>query len=80
MFAWNCRGLGKSRTVRELTNLARSCRPKVIGLLETKIDKGRLDRTRINLGFKHGLVVDRVGIAWGLALWWVEEMDIHVFN
>lgn len=53
-------------------------KPSIIGLMEIKIDKIRLDIIRCKLGFKHGFVVDRVGIGGGLALWWKEEVDIHI--
>lgn len=61
---WNCRGLGKPRAVCELNDVVRTFNPKIIGLLGTKIDKLRLDFIRCTLGFKHGFVVDRVGIFW----------------
>lgn len=80
MFAWNCRGLCKPRAVRELTYLVSRFKPKVIGLMETKIDKQRLDHIRCSLGFKHGVIVDRIGIAGGIVLWWLEEGDVQILN
>lgn len=78
MMAWNCRGLGKPSAVRELTDLVRSYQPKVIGLLEKKIDKNRLDYIRCKLGFKHGFTVDRIVIAGGIILWWTEDIDVQI--
>lgn len=60
---------GKPRAVRELTDMVRLYKPKVIGLHETKIDKVRLDYIRCRLGFKHGFVVEHVRIGGGLAFW-----------
>lgn len=79
LLSWNCRGLGKPQAVRELTDLVRVHKPRIVGLMETKIDRCRLDAIRQRLGFKFG-VFDREGIAGGLSLWWKEGMDIQVLS
>lgn len=80
IFTWNCQGFSNPRTVRELTSLVRSYKPGIVGLLETKIDKVRLDYMRCRLGFKHGFVVDQFGIGGGLALWWMEDVELEIRN
>lgn len=55
-------------------------KPNVIGFMEPKIDKSRLDYIRCTLGFKHGLVVERVGLSGGMVLWRREEVEIQILN
>ncbi|CAM8923655.1 unnamed protein product [Rhodiola kirilowii] len=80
VFAWNYRGLGQPRAVRELTDLVRTHRPKVVGLLEIKIDGRKLEPIRKRLGLKHGIVVERRGLAGGIALWWAEDIEIRILS
>lgn len=44
----------------------------------TKIDKVRLDFIRCKLGFANGFLVERTGIVGGLALWWKNDVDLHI--
>lgn len=74
ILAWNCRGLGKPRAVRELTELVRLNRRKIVGLFEVKIDSSRVHQIRQRLKFKNGLVIDPRGIAGGLSLWWTKKL------
>lgn len=80
MFVWNCQGLGNPRTIRGLTWMVRQYKPHVIGLMETKSGKVKLDDIRFRLGFKNRFVVDRIEISGGLALWWKEDIDIQILN
>ena len=41
--AWNCRGLGNLRTVRELVEIIRAKDPTVVFLAETLTDDARLE-------------------------------------
>ncbi|CAM8999923.1 unnamed protein product [Rhodiola kirilowii] len=41
---WNYRGIGGDATVRSLADLVRVNRPLVVGLLETKAGKARIER------------------------------------
>ncbi|CAM8895291.1 unnamed protein product [Rhodiola kirilowii] len=76
--SWNCRGLGQPRTVRCLADMVRFHKPQVVGLIETKMDKGRAEVLRRKLGFECGLGVDSNGRSGGLALWWKEEIQLTV--
>ncbi|CAM8897072.1 unnamed protein product [Rhodiola kirilowii] len=78
--AWNCRGLGQPRTIRELADMVGNFRPMVIGLQETKMDGRYLEAVRRRLGFGCGFTVDRKGLAGGLALWWKEDVDLHIIS
>lgn len=56
------------RSVRELNELVRTHRSKIVGLFETKIDTVKVQSIQHRLGFKHGLMIDPRGIVGGLAL------------
>ncbi|CAM8886272.1 unnamed protein product [Rhodiola kirilowii] len=75
---WNCRGLGQPRTVRSLVDMVRSYKPQVVGLIETKLDRSRMEVIRRKMGFDCGLGVDSNGRSGGLGLWWKEELNLTV--
>ncbi|KAL9670161.1 hypothetical protein QQ045_007712 [Rhodiola kirilowii] len=77
---WNYQGICHPRSVRELTETVRICRPALIGLQEIKIDVNRLVAVRRRLWFKHGFQVPRIGLAGGLALWWKEKVTLTVLS
>ncbi|KAL9678785.1 hypothetical protein QQ045_016636 [Rhodiola kirilowii] len=74
----NCRGLGGAATVHALSKLVRVNHPLVVGLLETKARKGRMEWIQNEIGFSNGFVVDSRGRSGGLALWWKEEVTITI--
>ncbi|KAL9674710.1 hypothetical protein QQ045_002909 [Rhodiola kirilowii] len=78
--AWNCRGLGQPRSVRELTESVRLNRPDLVGLQETKIEERSLVLIQKRLGFRNGFVVPRQGLSGGLALWWKEEVTLTILS
>ena len=49
--AWNCRGLGNPGTVQELSRLVREKDPLVLFVVETGLDKARLELLRVRIGF-----------------------------
>ncbi|KAL9690404.1 hypothetical protein QQ045_010802 [Rhodiola kirilowii] len=73
ILSWNCRGMGNPRTIRELRSLIRATNPQVIGLIETKADKKKMERIRVLLGFFGCFVVPAKGASGGLALLWRRE-------
>ena len=56
---WNCRELGNLRTGKELGKLVLVKDPSVVFIVETWIDKARLDRIQHNINFEHKRVVKR---------------------
>ncbi|CAM8967066.1 unnamed protein product [Rhodiola kirilowii] len=78
MFSWNCRGLGRPRTVRTLVDAIRTHRPQIVCLIETKKEKADWNFIKWKLGFCNCFVVDSRGKAGGLAVLWSKEVDINV--
>ena len=48
-------------------------KPKIVLLMETKLNASRMERKRTQLGFDCLFAVDSVGRSRGLALLWMEE-------
>ncbi|XP_030969970.1 uncharacterized protein LOC115990264 [Quercus lobata] len=76
--AWNCRGLGNLRTVRELGEIVRAKDPSLVFLAETLTDEARLEFVQGSLGFDHRWVVPRVGRSGGLVLFWKASVKLTV--
>ncbi|CAM8975473.1 unnamed protein product [Rhodiola kirilowii] len=70
LIGWNCRG-----AVRALKEVLRSCQPRVIGLIETTVNKGRWESLKSQLKFEHCFVVD---VGGGLALLWKEDLEVSI--
>ena len=66
--SWNCQGLGNLRAVLVLHNLVKTHGPKILFLMETKLDVLRMEFVRIKLRFKHCFTVPSLGRSEGLAL------------
>ncbi|CAM8908580.1 unnamed protein product [Rhodiola kirilowii] len=80
ILSWNLRGMGNPRTIRELRSLIRATNPQVIGLIETKADKKKMERIRVLLGFFGCFVVPAKGASGGLALLWRREVDVSIVS
>jgi len=76
--SWNCRGLGNHRRVRELSELVKAKGPKIIFLMETKKKKSYLERLRCRLKFDNLFIVPRRNLSGGLALLWMNDVNLHV--
>lgn len=68
--SWNCRGLGKPRTVRALGDMLRDQKPIFLFLIETISVASKIEELRIKFGFDYCFSVDRVGRSGGLAVLW----------
>lgn len=80
ILSWNCRGLGKPRTVRALNDLVRDRRPEVLFLIETISDNKRIEELRIKFGYSNCFSVDRRGRSGGLALFWNSRWEGKIFG
>ncbi|KAL9671576.1 hypothetical protein QQ045_009146 [Rhodiola kirilowii] len=76
ILSWNCRGLGNPRSVRALSDLVRSSGPHVVGLIETKLQRGKLEWLKRKVGFSNGVEVARTCLGGGLMLLWRPEIQI----
>ncbi|XP_019194790.1 PREDICTED: uncharacterized protein LOC109188615 [Ipomoea nil] len=80
LISWNCRGLGNLTAIRVLADLVRTKRPSVIFLIETFVDKHRIDDIRVQLGFDCAFTIDAVGHSGGLALLWSNTVELKVVS
>jgi hypothetical protein len=77
---WNCRGLGTPRSVSDLCLMVKEKKPSFVFLIETISTKKCLEMIRIKMGFVGLFVVDPVGRSGGLALFWMEECGLEIYN
>ncbi|XP_042983334.1 uncharacterized protein LOC122312737 [Carya illinoinensis] len=80
LLAWNYRGLGNPRTVRELHLLVKEKVPQVVFISETKCNRERVEKIRNILGLTHSFVVDSRGKSGGLAMLWSENTNASLFS
>ncbi|XP_042939562.1 uncharacterized protein LOC122274604 [Carya illinoinensis] len=80
--AWNCRGLGNPRTVRELHFLVKEKVPRMIFLSETKCKRNKAEKVRNRLGYECSFVVDSIGRSGGLVMMWKQELsaELHTYS
>ena len=78
--AWNCRGVGNSRTVRDLTALMLLHNPKLVFLSETRQSEERMKNLRWRLGLKGCLAVGSEGNSGGMALFWDESILVKLIG
>ncbi|RCV32695.1 hypothetical protein SETIT_7G023700v2 [Setaria italica] len=64
--SWNCRGIGNSRTIRDLAGLVQKHNPKIVFLCETRQCSVKLNYLRWKLGLKNYVGVDSDGLSGGL--------------
>lgn len=50
--SWNCRGLGNSKTVRELLDLVSKFMPDFIFFMEVKVARDKVERVREQINFQ----------------------------
>jgi exonuclease III len=80
ILSWNCRGLGNPRAVRDLCQLVREKKPKLVFIVETKMHHHRLEFLKAKLGMKNLFGVDSVGKRDGLCLLWKNEVEVNIQN
>lgn len=80
MLAWNCRRVGNSRTVGDLTVLMQSHNPKLVFLSETWQSEDRVKNLRWRIGLKGCLAVGSDGNSGGVALFWDETISVKLLG
>ncbi|KAL9686603.1 hypothetical protein QQ045_030996 [Rhodiola kirilowii] len=78
--SWNCRGLGRPRTVRALKDAIRALSPQLVGLLEMKKRVSEWESLKWKLGLRNCFPVSCKGRAGGLALLWDDSLDVQVVS
>ena len=78
--SWNCWGLGNPYTVNALHSLVRKQGPKILFLIETKLDTKCFEYIRLWLGFSGYFVVPSLGHSGGLALLWKDDAYVTISN
>ncbi|CAM8990804.1 unnamed protein product [Rhodiola kirilowii] len=78
LLSWNCRGLGRPRTVRALRDAIRVYSPQIVCLMETKKKEADRDWIKWKLGFRNCLLVGCRVLSGGLALLWEDGADVRI--
>ena len=78
--SWNCRGLGKSRAILELTEMVKKYYPNMVFLMETRSKERYLKNLCRKLDMENLFIVPRHNTGGGLALYWKKELNLQVLN
>ncbi|XP_050290036.1 uncharacterized protein LOC126728215 [Quercus robur] len=76
--SWNCCGLGNPQTEDELVALVTTKDPKIVFLMETKVEKCAFDKIGRRIHFTNLFFVPCVKSGRGLALFWKSDVDASV--
>lgn len=77
---WNCQELGNPQIVQDLYLMVNDNQPKLVFLMETIINVGRLESLKRKLPMNGCFVVDTMGRIGDLALFWKSENEVKVLN
>jgi hypothetical protein len=80
ILSWNCRGLGQSRTVQELSRLVRQYCPKIVFISKTRQQNNRVSNLQFRIGLNKAFVVDGHGKGGGLVLFWDDSLKISILS
>ena len=80
ILSWNCRGAGKAAIVRELRDLARNFAPTLLCIVETQIDRSRVESLAATFGYDNAYAGDSEGRSGGIGLFWNNEIKIDILG
>jgi hypothetical protein len=80
IISWNCRGLGQSRTVQELTSLTRAKSPSMVFLMETRRSARHAMNLKWRLRLRNSIGVDSIGQGGCLVLFWHESLQVFLLG
>ena len=75
---WNCRGLGNAATVKELREIAKKFAPTVLCVVETQVNKARVEGLKGTLGYDNVFAVSSSGRSGGLGLYWNKNTKVEI--
>ena len=78
IMSWNCWRLGNQCAVDVLSHLVRKKAPKILFLMETKQSVSEMKQIQASLPYRCMFVVPTIRRSGGLALLWLEEIELHV--
>ena len=76
--SYNCRGVGRDATVREIRDLKRRFNPTIFCVLETQVHKARVEGLASTLGYDHSFAISSSGRSGGIGLFWTNEIKIDI--
>lgn len=76
--SWICRGFGNPCTANVLKWIIAERHPTLVFLMETKLNKGKMDAFRRRLKFDNCFTVESVGLSGGTTLLWQIEVDLCI--
>lgn len=80
IITWNCRGAGKASAVRELREIAKEFVPTVLCILETQIDKARVESMASLIGFDKAYAIDSNGRSGGIGIFWNNAINVEILG
>lgn len=80
LLCWNYHGAGNPATVHELCELAKRVTPTVLCIVETQIDRVRVENFKKKLGYNKIYAVSSEGRSGGLGIFWNDEINLQVFG
>ena len=78
--SWNCLGLRNPQIEAELADLVSKKDPKMVFLMETKVDMDVIEKISRKMQYKNYFVVPRHNRGRGLALLWKEDFAMKVLT
>ncbi|GJZ76993.1 reverse transcriptase [Tanacetum coccineum] len=80
ILSWNIQGLGNPWTVRHLRTLVKDSSPTIMFLMESRMHDSQVTGLKFSFPQYNLLVVNPVGRAGGLLLFWKKDCDLSVTN
>ena len=78
LLSWNCRGIGDPAIVRELRDLVEISSPAILCLVETQLQKSRVEGLRFSLGYDFSFGVGSSGRSGSLCIFWKNSVDVVI--
>ena len=78
VLSWNCRGLGSPSAVLQCPKKAQEYKPKIMFLMETKLNKNKGRGILERCSFLDGWEVPKEGFSGGLFLGWMPNLKVNI--